>query len=156
MTTRRPTESAARPGLRIGELARRSGRSVHAIRWYESIGLVPGVRRDAANHRLYDERHVDWLALMDRLRTTGMSTAEMAEYAALVTRGKASLATQRDLLARHRDRVRSTIAEWRRALLLLDRKVAFYDEWLSTGARPAAPHDTASRPSTAPRRPRKP
>ena len=37
--------------MRIGELARRTGRSVHSIRWYESIGLVPGVRRDAGNRR---------------------------------------------------------------------------------------------------------
>lgn len=157
MTPSSTAPPARRTELRIGELARRSGRSVHAIRWYESIGLVPGVRRDAANRRLYDERHVEWLALMDRLRTTGMSTAQMARYAALVTRGKTSLATQREVLAAHRDQVRATIAEWQRALRLLDRKVAFYDRWLATGTRPAAPHAAASPPSPHPaRRPRTP
>ncbi len=59
MTTTNPASDRGRRTLHIGELARRSGRTVHAIRWYESIGLVPGVRRDAANHRVYDQRHIE-------------------------------------------------------------------------------------------------
>nr|WP_282597177.1 MerR family transcriptional regulator [Rhizobacter sp. SG703] len=31
--------------MRIGELAERTGRSVHAIRWYEAQGLSATVRR---------------------------------------------------------------------------------------------------------------
>lgn len=57
--------------LRIGEVARRTGRSLHTIRWYESQGLIPGVRRDRAGHRVYSEHHVGWLDLMERLRRTG-------------------------------------------------------------------------------------
>jgi DNA-binding transcriptional MerR regulator len=74
---------SVRATMRIGELARRTGRSVHAIRWYESIGPIPGVGRDAGKRRVYDERHVGWLDLMHRLRLTGMPTAKMREYAAL-------------------------------------------------------------------------
>jgi len=156
MTTPSPPPAPAHRPLRIGELAARSGRTVHAIRWYESIGLVPGVRRDAANHRVYDERHVEWLAFMDRLRATGMSTAQMAEYAALVGRGRTGLPGQRALLARHREHVRGRLDEWRRALALLDRKLAFYDEWLRSGVRPREPLAAASRRPTATRRPSKP
>jgi DNA-binding transcriptional MerR regulator len=91
-----------RPTLGIGELARRTGRSAHTIRWYESIGLVPGVRRDGGNRRVYDELHVGWLDLMDRLRTTGMSTAQMRAYATLVARGRATLEARRAMLVAHR------------------------------------------------------
>jgi DNA-binding transcriptional MerR regulator len=129
----------ARMTMRIGELAQRTGRSVHSIRWYESIGLVPGVRRDAGNRRVYDERHVGWLDLMHRLRLTGMSIAKMREYAALAARGSATLEERRDLLAAHRIQVRALIDEWRRALSLLDRKLDFYGEWIHTGRRPRIP-----------------
>jgi len=40
--------------LRIGELALRTGRTVHAIRWYETQGLIPGVARDSGGRRLYE------------------------------------------------------------------------------------------------------
>jgi hypothetical protein len=46
--------------------------------------------------------------------------------------------------------VQTTIAEWRRALMLLDRKVDFYGEWLSSGRRPAEPPSPSRPPKTKP------
>ena len=123
--------------LMIGRLAERTGRSVHTIRWYERQGLVPGVQRDAGGRRRYSERHVGWLLLMDRLRRTGMSIAEMREYTALVVQGKATLRQREAMLRAHREKVRRTIAEWTEALALLDDKIDFYGEWIGTGKRPA-------------------
>lgn len=122
--------------FRIGELASRTGRSVHAIRWYEAQGLIPGVMRDGGGRRVYGELHQSWLELMDRLRRTGMSIAGMREYTTLVKQGRVTLKQRKELLAAHRARVEETIAEWTLALKLLDRKIDFYDEWLSTGQRP--------------------
>lgn len=134
---RSPAGAAAPRILRIGELAARTGRSVHTIRWYEAQGLMPGIARDSGGRRLYNERHVAWLDLIARLRLTGMSIAQMREYAGLVKAGDAAtLRRQRALLNAHRDRVRDTIAEWTAALQLLDRKLEFYDTWLATGKRP--------------------
>jgi DNA-binding transcriptional MerR regulator len=113
--------------LRIGELAARSGRGVHAIRWYEAQGLIPGVARDSAGRRVYSERHVGWLELVHRLRRTGMSIAQMRAYAALVKQGRATLPERLALLASHRARVRRTIEEWNAALKLLDGKIDFYE-----------------------------
>lgn len=121
---------------RIGELAARTGRSVHAIRWYEAQGLVPGVARDGGGRRVYNELHFGWLELMDRLRRTGMSIAEMREYTLLVKQGRATLSQRQELLSTHRERVKETIAEWTLALRLIDAKVDFYGEWLATGRRP--------------------
>ena len=122
--------------FRIGELAARSGRGIHAIRWYESQGLIPGVERDAGGRRVYGELHLSWLDLMDRLRRTGMSIAAMREYTTLVKQGKATLALRRELLAAHRCHIERTIAEWTLALRLIDSKLDYYGEWLATGKRP--------------------
>lgn len=125
--------------LFIGELAMRTGRSVHAIRWYESQGLLPGVARDGGRRRLYNERHVGWLELMERLRSTGMSIAQLREYTRLAKEGSATLAQRRALLAAHRARVEANIAKWTEALQLIDVKIDFYGEWLEKGERPAVP-----------------
>lgn len=122
--------------FRIGALATRSGRSIHTIRWYETQGLIPGVARDAGGRRVYVEQHVGWLQLMERLRHTGMSIAEMREYTALVKAGRATLQQRRDMLAAHRVHVLETIRRQRAALQLIDAKVGFYDEWIATGHRP--------------------
>jgi len=147
-----PPAGKARPTFRIGELATLSGRSVHTIRWYEAQGLMPGVRRDSGGRRVFDHLHLGWLELMDRLRTTGMSIAEMREYTALVKEGKGTLKQRHAQLAQHRERVKAHIAELTLSVKLIDRKLRFYDEWIETGKQPEAWWPRASK--TANTRPR--
>jgi DNA-binding transcriptional MerR regulator len=124
--------------LRIGELAARCGRSVHAIRWYDAQGLIPGVVRDAAGRRVFTHRHVQWLGLVDRLRDTGMSIAQIRAYAVLVAQGRSSLSRQREILAEHRERVAESIEAWQASLALIEAKLDFYAEWIATGQRPVS------------------
>jgi DNA-binding transcriptional MerR regulator len=127
--------------LRIGEVASRTGRSIHTIRWYEAQGLIPGVVRSRGGRRIYSEYHIGWLDLMERLRCTGMSIKQMREYTALASRGAATLNERHALLARHQRRVQDTIRRWSAALALIEAKVEFYEEWIASGERPAVtPH----------------
>ena len=127
--------------LHIGEVARRTGRSIHTIRWYERQGLIPGVLRDQGGRRVYSEHHVGWLELMERLRYTGMPIAQMREFTALVQNGGTTLKHRRALLAAHQARMQETIARWTDALALIDAKIEFYDEWVAAGQRPTVdPH----------------
>lgn len=128
----RPAASAggAPPHLRIGELARLSGRSVYTIRWYEAQGLMPGAARDAGGRRVFSQAHVDWLELMDRLRQSGMSIRQMQAYARQVRAGKATLGARQLLLREHRARVEQHLQELQQALALIDRKVALYGKWI--------------------------
>lgn len=137
--SRRGMQASARrprPTMRIGALARRTGRSVHTIRWYESQRLIPGVRRDAQGRRVYVNEHVDWLELLDRLRSSGMSIRELREYTALAKRGTETLAERQALLRNHRARVERTIADLTASLSLVDEKIEFYELWRRTGIRP--------------------
>ena len=122
--------------LRIGELSRRTGRSVHTIRWYEQQKLVPGVRRDDAGRRVYREQHVQWLDLLDRLRKSGMSIKQMREYAVLVRRGESTLAQRQEMLIEHRRRVDEQMAELAASRQVVENKIAFYGQWLKTGKQP--------------------
>ena len=129
--------AAAKPlRLRIGELAERTGRSIHTIRWYEAQGLLPTVPRQGT-HRVYSNRHLEWMELMDRLRRSGMSVADLRRYTALAQRGGATLEQTRALLVAHKEQVESRIAEWQQARRLVDAKIAFYTEWIEEGRRPA-------------------
>ncbi len=127
-----PTD--ATPTLRIGELARLSGRSVHTIRWYEAQRLMPGAARDAGGRRLFSQVHVEWMGLLERLRGSGMSVRDMQAYARLVRQGKSTLRECRQLLLDHRERVRRRADELQAALDHVDRKIAMYDRWIDRAA----------------------
>lgn len=112
--------------MKIGELARRTGLSVHTLRYYERIGLLPSVARDASRQRDYDGAILSWIDFLRRLKTTGMPIRDMLRYAALRARGPETEPERRELLASHRARVRSDIAELQSCLAVLDTKIADY------------------------------
>jgi DNA-binding transcriptional MerR regulator len=146
--TTAPREAAPAPARRkllIGQLARASGRNVHTIRWYESQRLIPGVRRDAQGRRTYVREHVDWLALLERLRGSGMSISELREYTALAKRGASTIEATQELLRAHRARVAQRMKELEHALEVIDAKVDFYEEWRRTGVRPPPGYDHPQR-----------
>ncbi len=73
-----PAQKVTAPleGGTIGELARRTGLSTKAIRYYESIGVLPSSQRGANGYRFYSQADVNRLHLLRRLRLLGVSLAE--------------------------------------------------------------------------------
>jgi len=131
-----PSPGPAEEGLHIGEVARRTGYSVHALRYYEAEGLIPNVRRDGGGRRVYTNRHVLWLELLAKLRATGMSIEDVRGYADLIREGDGTLEARQALLRDHRERVEAQIGELRTCMTLIDRKIGMYQEWLEAGGSP--------------------
>ncbi len=69
-------------GYPIGELARRTGLTVKAIRYYSDQGLVPPVSRSPAGYRRYDTDAVARLSLVRTLRDLGVDLATIRKVLA--------------------------------------------------------------------------
>lgn len=122
--------------IQIGDLAARSGKSVHALRYYEKEGLIPNVRRDSAGRRVYTERHVLWVELLTRLRATGMPVDDVRDYARMVVAGDDTLAERQDFLREHRARILGQISDLQACVALIDTKISMYQSWLDAGGSP--------------------
>src|SRR3954471_6371328 len=66
-------------GLKIAEVARRSGFAPTTLRYYEEIGLVVPTDRSPAGYRLYDETSVERLAFIARAKQLGCTLDEIAD-----------------------------------------------------------------------------
>ena len=73
-------------GMSIGEVARRAGVEPSAIRYYESLGLLPAPPR-AGGKRRYDGTVLAWLALIALAREAGFTMAEIKALVAGVEPG---------------------------------------------------------------------
>jgi len=64
---------------RIGDVARLTGLSADALRYYERIGLLPPVNRTASGIRNYAERDVARLRFIQRAQKMNFTLAEIAD-----------------------------------------------------------------------------
>ncbi|MFJ5678059.1 MerR family transcriptional regulator [Streptomyces sp. NPDC093097] len=130
MTT---SETPVEP-LSIGQVAERTGLSVHALRFYEREGLLVGpVHRTSGGRRRYSSFDVDWLLICVKLRESGMPLADLKRFAELVRQGPGNEAERLGLLDAHRLRVDAQIQALEECRSVIAWKVGVYAEHLARG-----------------------
>jgi DNA-binding transcriptional MerR regulator len=130
----KPARSVPREGLTIAEAARRTGVSVHTLRYYERAGLVvTGVDRTAGGRRRYQKPDLDWIKICTRLRATGMPIKAIRRYAELVAAGPGNEQERLELMEAHRADVTARLAEIQENLKLIDHKIDVYRGRLAAG-----------------------
>ncbi|MUN38860.1 MerR family transcriptional regulator [Actinomadura litoris] len=121
-------------GLAIAEAARRTGVSVHTLRYYERAGLVvTTLDRTAGGWRRYHRLDLDWILVCTRLRATGMPIRSIRRYAELVAAGRGNEEERLALLEAHRAEVTARLAEIQSNLALIDHKIDVYRGRLAAG-----------------------
>jgi DNA-binding transcriptional MerR regulator len=120
--------------LSIGQVAERTGLSVHALRFYERAGLLANpVRRGSGGRRAYSTDDVEWLEVCIKLRASGMPVNAIRQYADLVRQGPGNEKERLTLLRDHQQRVANQIDELTRCLDLISYKVRVYEDRLHAG-----------------------
>jgi DNA-binding transcriptional MerR regulator len=122
--------------LSIGDVARRTGLSVHALRFYEREGLMltQHVARGTSGHRRYSEQDVYWLQICIKLRRSEMPLAKICELAELVREGPGNEQQRLELLREQQRRVEEQLAELEECLRIITRKVGVYEQHLADGS----------------------
>lgn len=69
--------------MNISDVAKKTGLSSKAIRFYEQKGLVTAPGRSENGYRLYQQRHIEELTLLHQARLVGFTLEECRELIAL-------------------------------------------------------------------------
>ncbi len=113
----------------------KTGMTYETLKFYCNQGLVPHVKRDAGNRRVFDERDVAWIESLGCLKRCGLSIQEMRHYVQLCLQGEASIPERKKILAQKRQALVEQIAQLQGAVAYVDQKQAFYEDVLA-GKRP--------------------
>ena len=117
------------------QVCRETDMTYQALKYYCNEGLVPNVKRDKNNRRVFDEADVKWIKDLICLKKCGMSIQEMKEYLDLCLQGQSTIPRRKELLAKKQDALRASIQELEDSGYYINWKQNFYDEVLS-GKRP--------------------
>jgi DNA-binding transcriptional MerR regulator len=121
--------------LSIGQVAARTGLSVHTLRFYERKEiLAQPVRRAAGGRRVYTQDDIDWLTLCTVLRGAGMPLPAIRRYTELVQAGDGNEPERLELLREHEQRIHAQQEQLDRCLDLIKFKIGVYEDILATTA----------------------
>jgi MerR family transcriptional regulator, aldehyde-responsive regulator len=117
------------------QTCRKTNLTYQALKFYCNEGLVPNVKRDKNNRRVFDERDVAWISSLTCLKKCGMSIQEMKEYLDLCLQGESTIPQRKVMLAKKQEELRKSIQELEDSAAYIDWKQNFYDDVLA-GKRP--------------------
>ena len=113
------------------QVCRKTNMTYQTLKFYCNQGLVPHVKRDENNRRIFDEHDVKWIQDLICLKKCGMSIQEMKDYLNLCLQGQSTIPQRKEMLAQKQDALRSSIQQLQDSVAYIDWKQNFYDEVLS-------------------------
>ena len=84
------------------EACEQTGLAYETLKFYCNIGLVPGVKRDARNRRVFNDKDISWIKSLTCLKNCDMSIEEMKEYLALCLKGQSTIPERKEMLMKKR------------------------------------------------------
>ena len=117
------------------QVCREADLTYQALKFYCNEGLVPNVKRDQNNRRIFDEHDLKWIKDLVCLKKCGMSIQKMKEYLDLCLQGQSTIPQRKEMLTRKQEALRRSIRELEDSVDYIDWKQNFYDGVLS-GKRP--------------------
>lgn len=116
--------------MTIREIAAKTNMSTDTLRYYERIGLLPPVPRNAAWIRNYDEYFVNFINFIKKLKASGMSLEHIIDYIRLAEMGDATIQERKKLLAEAREMLLDKINSLQLVAELADYQLRNYENLL--------------------------
>ena len=113
------------------QACRETGMTYQGLKFYCNAGLVPNVKRDNINRRIFDDDDIAWIKSLRKLRRCGMSIADIKEYMNLCLKGEESIPERKTILSKTRKRLQKQIDELKESIRYIDEKQGFYNGVLS-------------------------
>ena len=121
----------------IGQVAEMTGISISTLRYYDREGMFPEMARTAGGVRVFSDREIGVLRVIDCLKASGMSIRDIKQFLGWCREGNASLQRRRDLFYSRLEEVQKQMAALEETMNRLRYKCWYYDTALAAGTEEA-------------------
>lgn len=116
----------------------KTGLTYETLKFYCNQGLVPNLKRDELNRRVFDDMDIAWINSLNCLRGCNMGIQEMRHYIDLVLAGNDTIPERRVILEQKQKALREELKRIQSAIDYIDWKQRFYDD-IEAGRIPPMP-----------------
>lgn len=120
-------------GYTIGQVAKKTGLSVHTLRYYEKEGLLPFIKKNSAGLRVFSDSDLGWLELIECLKATGLHLKGIKQYIDWYIEGDSTLQQRLDMFKQQKIRVEQQMAELQKHMNKINYKIELYTKAVKDG-----------------------
>lgn len=113
------------------ETCKKTNLTYDTLKFYCNEGLVPNVKRDKNNYRIFDDKDIAWIDSLSCLKSCGMSINEMKEYLNLCLKGEKTIPQRQNILNVKLKKLELKKQEIEKSISYINLKNKFYNDVLS-------------------------
>lgn len=113
------------------ETCEKTGLTYDALKFYCNEGLIPNVKRNKSNYRVFNDNDINWIKTLSCLKKCNMSIIEIKEYLSLCLKGKESIPERQVILDSKLEELKHKKEEIDEAINYVKWKQNFYKDVLS-------------------------
>lgn len=113
------------------ETCEKTGLTYDALKFYCNEGLIPNVKRNKSNYRVFNDNDINWIKSLSCLKNCGMSIVEMKKYLDLCLKGEPTIPERKVILDAKLRELEHKKQEIQDSIDYIHWKHQFYDDVLS-------------------------
>lgn len=110
----------------IGEISKMFDLPIHTLRYYDSCGLFPFIKRDEHDNRYFEEKDLKLIRSICCLKNTNMPLKEIKNYINLYMEGKSTLEKRCQIFYSHKEKLLKQIHDLEESMLVMDKTINNY------------------------------
>lgn len=114
--------------MTIADVSKKYDLTQDTLRYYERIGLLPGVTRNKSGLRDYSEEDCRWVEFVKCMRGAGLPIEVLIEYVTLFQKGDETVEARKELLVEQRNILQQKLDEITNTINRLDKKIDRYEQ----------------------------
>jgi DNA-binding transcriptional MerR regulator len=113
--------------MKISEVSEKYDITPDTLRYYERVGLLPSVNRNASGIRDFNKIDLEWVEFIKCMRDAGLTIDVLTDYVELVQQGDQTIEARKQLLVNQREELIQKMEEMQKTLNLLNYKIEVYE-----------------------------
>ncbi len=117
----------------IKDMSKLTGLPASTLRYYDKQGLLPNLRRDQNNVRIFTEEDYHHLRLIECLKRSGLSIKDIKAFIDLAESGDTALNERLEIFTRRREILRRELVNLQEVLGVIEYKCWYYETACKNG-----------------------
>lgn len=116
------------------------------LRYYDSMGLLPGVKR-VNGRRVFEDKDFKWLRVLNCMKKINMPIDKIKAYVELAEKGDSTLQERFDMILEQKEIILGRIDELKNCLKEFEYKEWYYTEAIKAGTEKVVENVTSCSPT---------